>query len=140
MARSFSFSLSFFSLTLCLILLYSSRPTAAATLAVSPVKRGDLQDPIICPNPVPGYIPSYLPQYPTLRLMCADKKRCPINLGCLCVGNQLLCGASRRAAVRTLLRYCLSCPTATADLTQKSIKRNPQGTYHIDLQLYPTRL
>lgn len=98
----------FFSLSLCLIVFYSCRPTAAAAVAISPVKRGRLIDPIECPRPVPLYIPPDFPRFPTLLDMCASRAGHPRNLECICAGSWLICGAARRAVVRQLINYCFS--------------------------------
>ena len=99
---------SIFSLSLFLIVLYSCRPTAAATVTVSPVKRGRLIDPIECPGPLPLYIPPDFPWFPTLLDMCASRAGLSRNLECICSGNWLICGSSRRAQVRRLINHCFN--------------------------------
>lgn len=97
---------SFFSLSLRFVIFYSCNPTAAATLPISPAKRGRPLDPIECPGPLFPQIPSDLPQYPSLLDMCASRAEHPMNMGCICVGNQLICASSSRRAIRMLIEYC----------------------------------
>ncbi|MCJ1269912.1 hypothetical protein MMC22_009805 [Lobaria immixta] len=83
------------------------QPTAAATLAASPVKR---QDRIRCWGPLPRRIPPDYPMFPNVLAMCALTTTGDLmNLGCICAGaNLLICGSSRRPVVRVMLDWCYS--------------------------------
>ena len=96
---------SFITLSLCLIILYSCRPTVAVALAVSLAKRGRVFDPIECPGLPPEYVPS---RYPTLLDLCASRAGHPMNLECTCRGTELVCGSSRWSIVKILIRHCLT--------------------------------
>ncbi|MCJ1268909.1 hypothetical protein MMC22_008797 [Lobaria immixta] len=52
--------------------------------------------------------------------MCAFKTSQPGNLGCLCVGQVLVCGSSRRFRVQKLLRWCYnSCQCGSSTKVDK---------------------
>ena len=100
---------SFFSLSLLTFLVLDPcRLTAAATLAVSPVKRGRLYDSIECPSPLPDFIPSHFPVYSNLSHMCANRLGHRRNLECACANGEILkCGMSTQPIVRKMITYCL---------------------------------
>ena len=98
---------SFFSLSCFFFHLYSCRPTAAATLAVSPVKRMSM--PIDCQGPPPDYTPpDFTPRFADLNELCAMVVRYPRNLECICIGTTLICGASPRRDVQRLIEHCFN--------------------------------
>ncbi|MCJ1264977.1 hypothetical protein MMC22_004852 [Lobaria immixta] len=63
-------------------------------------------DPIDCRGELPQYIPFDYPRFPTLQQMCASKEQHLRNLECLCEGEELLCGSTTRADVRSLIHWC----------------------------------
>ena len=98
---------SFFSPSLIFFVLYSCRPTAAATLAVSPVKHDRRVLGVIdCRGLLPLYLPADFPLFGNVQQMCASQERHPRNLECICEDEDLLCGSTTRADVRYLIRWC----------------------------------
>ena len=98
---------SFFSPSLLIFfVLDSCRPTVAATLSVSSVRRGRLFDAIECPGSLPTYVPSDFPAFPSLLHLCASRLEHRRNLECRCVGEVLICGTSPRRIVRMMVAYC----------------------------------
>ena len=96
------------SLLLIFFVLDSCRPTAAAALAISPVKRGSFFDEIECPGPLPVEIPPDFPIFPNLHYLCESRLEHPKNLDCRCVGEALVCGFSYRPNVQTMVAHCLN--------------------------------
>ena len=94
--------------SLLFFVLYSCRPTAAATLAASPVKRGRPFDRLECPGPFPDYLPWIFGQSLDLLEMCGIKGGRADNLGCKCDFNLLICGSPQTPFTRSLLDHCFS--------------------------------
>lgn len=83
------------------------RLTTAINLSVSSVKRGRIVDPIECLGPLPNfYIPHPYPEFSNLLEMCADRGLNPMNLGCRCAGDMLVCGTSTRRQTQRMLIHC----------------------------------
>ena len=101
---------SCFLLSLCLIMFYSCRLTAAATLAVSLAKRDD-PDPIRCYSgnlDTTRYLPeTYFLGFPTRFQVCTSKSGYDRNLGCQCRGKELRCGWSPTVQIQWLVAACM---------------------------------
>ena len=99
---------SFSSLLLIFFVLSCCRPTAAANLAASPVKRTRVSgDTIQCAAPLPAGIPPDFPVFPSLLHMCARRLGQTRNLDCYCLmEDTLFCGGSRRGPVQRMISYC----------------------------------
>ena len=126
---------SFSSLSLIFFVLYSCRPTAAATLAASPVKRGNPYDALQCPGPLPKKNPKNIPldfRPPTdLLEMCGIKGGRPENLGCKCIVNLLICGSSPSPTIQRLLDRCFAyctCGPNTA-ISRSTITQEIRATW-----------
>ena len=94
---------SFCLLPFISFILYSYRPTAAATLAVSPIKPRKFNS-IECWGLLPP--PPNHPPFPSVLAMCAGTALHPGNLECKCIGSVLVCGRSRRSDIQALIRWC----------------------------------
>ena len=99
----------FSSRSLLFFALYSCRPIAAATLAASPVKRGNPFDRLECPGPLPDLLP-WIVFGQTLDLLevCGIKGGRAENLGCKCDFKLLICGSSQLPSTWRLLDHCFS--------------------------------
>lgn len=132
---------SFFSLSSIIFVLDSCRPTAAAALAISPVKRGRVIDTIECDGPFPSCFPGSFPRFPNLQHMCASKEghhslRSLVYLGnleCTCYGHLLMCGHSLRSLVWLLTTYCLVHCKCGPDTTAEQEGTTKEITYYDEI-------
>ena len=147
------FSAFFSPSLLILFALDACRPTAAATLAVSPVKRGGWTlDAIQCAGPLP-VMPADFPRFPSLLHLCAGRLQHARNLACRCRGPDLACGFSSRVIVRAMIAHCYNhcnCGTPTKKLRDhytwelkygaaETIPEHPDASQHEDTAPDPIR-
>lgn len=122
--------------------LYFNRPTIANTLTIisarneksqkSIVKRGNpVHDSIECPGPLPEWIPPDFPTFPSLLQMCSSREGHIQNLECVCVSDELVCGATHRRIVQIMIDHCFAgCECASETIVIKDrfttdLKANP---------------